>query len=154
RTVLDMRKIMRARRWLFVGLILSVLPATSLAADHDGRLSEAARNRDTNAVRSLLRQRVDVNAPAPDGATARHWAVYWADADMANLLLRAGAKVDAANDYGVTPLALACLNGDARIVGLLLEAGANPNIALASGETPLLRASRVGSVESVKALLA
>src|SRR5207244_12407545 len=42
---------------------------------------------------------------------------------------------------------------DAALVELLLKAGADPNAAVPGGETPLMTASRVGSLESVKALL-
>ena len=73
--------------------------------------SSAVEHRDARAVQALLKQRVDVNAAQPDGATALHWAAHWDDVATAELLLRAGAKVNAANDHGVTPLALACENG-------------------------------------------
>ena len=80
---------------------------------------------DTAAVRALLAQKADVNAPQADGATALHWAVYRGDLELADLLLRAGANAKAANREGVTPLWLASVNGDAAIIGALLEAGAD-----------------------------
>ena len=36
---------------------------------------------DAAAVRALLAQKADVNAPQADGATALHWAVYRGDLD-------------------------------------------------------------------------
>ena len=137
-------------RWLV--LFLSV--ASLAAAANDGRLVEAVKKRDTAAVRALLKQHVDVNAPQPDGATALHWAAQWDDLDTATLLIRAGARVNAADDYGVTPLSLACTNGNASMVETLLQAGANPNAALPTGETALMTAARTGKVDAVKALLA
>lgn len=98
--------------------------------------------------------RADVNAPAADGATPLHWAVYADDADLVARLIRAGANVRAANRYGVTPLSLACTNGNARLVDRLLEAGADPNGALPEGETPLMTAARAGSLAVVERLIA
>jgi len=37
-------------------------------------LVDAVKNGNVAAVRTLLQQRVDVNAPEPDGSTALHWA--------------------------------------------------------------------------------
>jgi len=124
------------------------------AAAPDARLADAAEKMDRALVRTLVQQRVDVNAPQADGMTALHWAAYQNDRETAELLVRAGANVQAANRYGVTPLSLACANGDAALVDTLLKAGANPNAALPGGETPLMTAARVGSLATVKALVA
>ena len=105
-----------------VGLVF-LLAVRSLGAASDARLAEAVKHQDTAAVRALLEQQVDVNAPAADGATALHWAAFWDDLATTGLLIRAGADVNAANDYGVTPLSLACTNGKAPMVEALLEAG-------------------------------
>jgi uncharacterized protein len=120
----------------------------------DLRLVEAVERRDSRAVESLLKERADVNAAQPDGATALHWAAHWDDRAIAERLVRAGARADAANDLGVTPLALAAENGSAAMVDILLGAGANPNAKLHSGETALMTAARSGNVAVVKALVA
>ena len=60
----------------------------------------------------------------------------------------------AANRYGVKPLSLAALNGNAAITEALLKAGADANTANNEGETALMTASRSGSLEVVKSLLA
>jgi ankyrin repeat protein len=115
---------------------------------------EAVKDRDIGAVRTLLRQRADVNAPAPDGSTALHWATHWDDGEIAALLLRAGANVNAVSELGVAPLYLACSNGSAAMVERLVAAGANAGISLPTGETPLMMCARTGSVAAVKSLLA
>jgi ankyrin repeat protein len=132
--------------------VLSTVSARG--AGTDALLADAAEKMDRAAVRTLLKQRVDVNAPQVDGMTALHWASYQDDLETASLLVRAGANVKAGNRYGVTPLSLACTNGNSAMVELLLKAGADPNGALPGGETALMTASRVGSLGSVKALLA
>jgi ankyrin repeat protein len=129
------------------------LALTLVAATLDTRLPDAAEKSDHAAVRTLLEQHADVNAPQIDGTTALHWAAQQDDLESATLLVRAGANVKAANRYGVTPLSLACTNGNVAIIELLLKAGADPNTALPGGETALMTASRTGKVEAVKALL-
>lgn len=123
------------------------------AAGPDARLAEAAKKMDRAAIRALLEQRLDVNAPQIDGTAPLHWAAHQDDLETAELLVRAGANVKAANRYGVTPLSLACTNGNGAMVELLLKAGADPNAALPGGETALMTAARAGKVEAVKALL-
>src|SRR5436309_4357929 len=51
------------------------LSMTGLAAgrEADARLADAAMKGDRTAVRALLKEAADVNAPAADGTTALHW---------------------------------------------------------------------------------
>jgi uncharacterized protein len=144
---------MRARHFL-AAIPIFVLAVSALAAERDGRVVAAARARDAHAVAALIKQKADVNAPEPDGATALHWAVQWNDLAMAGLLIDAGANVDAVNDYGAMPLFLAATNGSAPMIERLLTAGASPNAALPTGETVLMTAARTGNIASVRALLA
>jgi uncharacterized protein len=133
----------------------ALLTASGLfAARMDSRLADAEKRSDKAAVRALLGQHVDVNAPAVDGDTALHWAAYWDDLDTAALLLKSGADVNAVNRYGVTPLSLACTNGSAAMIDLFLKAKADPNAALPGGETPLMTAARTGKADAIKLLLA
>src|SRR5215510_16219932 len=117
-------------------------------------LSDAVKNGDKEALRSLLQKGANVNATEGDGATALHWAGYRDDLEAADLLIRAGAKVNAANDLGATPLWTACQNGSEAMARRLLAAGANPNAKLLLGETPLMMASRAGNAAVVEQLLA
>jgi ankyrin repeat protein len=102
-----------------------------------------------------LKQRVNVNTPEADGATALAWAAHWDDIETADLLIRAGANVNAANVYGVTPLWEACNNRSAAMVEKLVSAGGNPNAVLpGTRETVLMRCARTGDPAAVNALLA
>jgi ankyrin repeat protein len=116
-------------------------------------VADAAMRGDVAAVRALIAQKADVNAPQNDGATALHWAVYKGNKELVGLLVRAGANPKAANREGSTPLWLASINGDAAIIAGLLEAGADANEKLPLGRTPLMIAARTGNVDAIKTLL-
>lgn len=135
--------------------LLALLAVAVVAAtEADLRLVDAARNNDQQTVRTLVKQRVDVNVRTHDGSTALLWAAHWNDLDTADLLIRAGADVNAANDLRTTPLSLACTNANASLVDRLLGAGANPNTPIASGETPLMTCAGTGSADAVRMLIA
>ena len=132
---------------LLVALLLS-------GAGSDTRLADAAMQGDRAAVKSLLQQKAEVNAPQGDGATALHWAASNEDLEMVKLLLAAGANVNAATrDGGVTPLFMACTSGNAAIIEALLNAGASAKSAKPNGTTALMTAAASGSVNALKALL-
>src|SRR5215467_7794925 len=114
---------------LIGGLCMAML----LSAASDTRLSDAAMQGNQDAVRSLLHQKVDPNAPQGDGTTALHWAAFRDDLEMVKLLIAAGADVKATTREGaLTPLFMACTNGSAPIIDALLKAGADPNSANAN----------------------
>src|SRR4051812_49110506 len=87
--------------------------AATAGAQTDERLADAAMKRDRAAVRALVEQKVDVNAPGRDGTPALHWVVRVDDLDTTKLLIRAGADAKRADRYGVLPLFIACSNGNA-----------------------------------------
>ena len=144
---------MSVRSWVYVGLGVLACSSIASAAEVDVRLAEAAKREDRSAIRTLIDQKADVNAPLADGSSALHWAVQADDVESVNLLLQAGANVKAANRYGVTPLHLATSNGNVAIIGRLLRAGADPDARDASGETLLMVAVRSGNIDSVAALV-
>ncbi len=138
---------------LLVAFAIVACVAVSSRAAGKSDVADAAMRGDKAAVRGLLAQKADVNAPQGDGATALHWAAYRGDKELSDMLIRAGANVKAANREGVTPLWLASVNGDAAIIEALIAAGGDPNERLALGRTPLMLASRTGNVEAMKVLL-
>lgn len=144
---------MSARVLAYVGSCLLVYASISSAAESDARLAEAARREDRAAIRTLLAQKAEVNAPLADGSTALHWAVQADDLETVNLLLEAGANVRLANRFGVTPLHVATSNGNSAILARLLRAGADPDARDASGETLLVMAVRAGNLDSVASLV-
>ena len=144
----------RRRTTAAMTCIAILLLAVSFRAAPATPLVEAAKSGDTEMVRRLIKDRVNVNAAEVDGTTPLHWAVRANDVAAAELLIRAGANVKAANRYEVTPLSVACMNGNASMIGLLLKAGVDANTTLPGGETALMTTARTGSLEGVKLLLA
>jgi ankyrin repeat protein len=133
--------------------LMSLLMSSAILVAGKSDVADAAMRGDKAAVRALLAQKADVNAPHGDGATALHWAAYRGDKELTDALIRAGANVKAANREGATPLWLASVNGDAAVIASLLTAGADPNEHLPLGRTPLMVASRTGKVEAITVLL-
>ena len=139
---------------LTLALVMTLAAAGVQAAEPVTRVVDAAREGNPAAVRTLVKQRADVNVAEQDGTTALHWAARAGDASLVDLLLRSGAKASATNRYGVTPLSIAAINGDAAIIERLLKAGADANAAVTDGESVLMLASRTGKVDAIKTLVA
>jgi uncharacterized protein len=138
---------------LMLGFLLLRPDALLQAASNLAAVANAAKADDPAAVRKLIQEHADVNAPANDGSTALLWAAYHSDAEITKALLAAGASVDVANHYGVTPLLQASRNGDVEVMRALLDAGADATRWHPEGETPLMAASRTGRVAAVQLLL-
>jgi ankyrin repeat protein len=136
-----------------VGKVALLALACGLTGLADSRLVDAAKKQDATAVRTIVKQKTDVNARSSDGSTALLWVAHWNDTETAEALLAAGADPNVANDFGMTPLSEACINAGAPLVRLLLKNGAKPNTAIATGETPLMTCARSGSADAVRMLL-
>ena len=133
-------------------LFLIATACWAASSSTDLRLLDAVKRRDMKAFESLLSS-ADVNAKAPDGATALSWAVFLDLPDMAAKLLTAGATVNSVSEYGETPLTLALANGNVALTEKLLKAGAEPKVTRWNGETALMIAAGAGSVDEVRMLL-
>ena len=148
----------RSGGWLSLALITMlvlcvVAPELAAAGRAAPPLVAAVKAADVQAIRLLLRQHVDPNAPDVDGTTALHWAVHRDDVNTVELLIQAGADATLATRYGVTPLSLACTNGTVAVIERLLNAGADPNGVLPGGETALMTAARTGKADAVTMLV-
>jgi uncharacterized protein len=145
---------MRIERLIHCSLAALLSVACYAATNGTTALVDAAKNRDADSLRALLKQHADVNAPEADGTTALHWAAHWGDLETVDALLSAGANVTALNRYGATPLSEGVRIGSGALIEKLLQAGADPNtLATAQAETVLMTASRDGNVDAVKVLL-
>jgi ankyrin repeat protein len=113
-----------ARRALTAFMIAWTCAAAPLQAlPPQSALAEAVKQRDTAALRALLKQGADVNAAEGDGTTALHWAAMNGDAETAQMLLYAGANVKATTRSATAaddqPL------GNATMMKTLLDGGAD-----------------------------
>ena len=142
---------MRLAAWSLMSLLAM---GGRLAANGDLPLTQAVKAGDLRKVRSLLDQKMDVNARSTDGSTALLWAVHGNHEVAADLLILAGADANISNDYRMTPLSLACTNANAGMVARLLKAGANPDTRIATGEPPIMTCAATGNAHAVRALLA
>jgi ankyrin repeat protein len=133
---------------------LGILGIAGLAAAGDTRVADAAQQGNREAVRSLLKDKADVNGAQGDGMTALHWAANKDDLEMAKMLLAAGANPKAATRLGeITPLFMAATAGDAAMIDALLKAGADGKAIKANGTTALMLAASSGNADAVKVLL-
>ena len=136
------------------GCMALLLATAGWGVELDNRVVRAAMSGDKSAVRTLIAEKADINAPLADGTTALHWAVRADDLETVDLLIRGGSNVKAADRYGLTALSLACANANAPVVRRLLDAGADANSADPNGDTALMIAARTeGGSEVVKLLL-
>jgi ankyrin len=128
--------------------------STTFTTGAGSDVADAVMKGDTQALRRLLSDKADVNAPQVDGATALHWAVYRDEVETVQLLIGAGADAKAANREGTTPLFMAALYGNPRMIDVLIKGGADPRQRGPNGETTLMYAARNGNPEAIKMLAA
>ena len=117
---------------------------------------EAATLGDVERLHALLQDDPTIlDARSSDGATALHFAAFFAQPETARLLVDHGADVHAVSPtFGnVTPLHSAAAGGSAEIVHLLLEAGADPNARQNGGFTALHAAGQNGDAATARDLL-
>ena len=109
--------------------------ATVLISGCAPALVNAAIDRDTEKVRTLLNAGADVNGRlSMTGDTALHWAAYYGSIDIIKLLLEKGADVNAVNGARETPLNSAARGNHADIIKFLISKGANVDSAIAASE--------------------
>jgi len=78
---------------VLVALLSMGVASTAAAAARAVPLIEAIKQGNTATVRTLVAQKVNVNATEPDGTTALHWAADLGDVQAVDLLLKAGAAL-------------------------------------------------------------
>ena len=136
-------------------ILIGILCASALmVAATDTRMADAAMKNDTETVRSLIKQAVDVNAAQGDGMTALHYAALNGNLEMARMLISAGANLKAATRLGsYSPLFMAAKNGNTTVVDALLKAGADAKAAGTTGLDALMMAATSGDAESIRLLI-
>lgn len=143
-------------RRLSAAILVAVgLSAAASVMAQGSPVADAARRGDATAVKALLTQGADVNAPQGDGMTPLHWAAERGDQAITDMLLFAGSNVAAVTRLGqYTPLHLAARSGSAPVVSALLKAGAAVSALSSTGSvTPLHLAAAAGNPAVVTLLL-
>ena len=143
---------MRIRHWIHLVVLGCLTGAISLGAA-GSPLIDAVKKQDVQTVRSLLKQKANVNATEADGFTALHWAAQRNDVQLVELLLGAGANAKASTRYNITPLYLASVNGNPAMMERLLNGGADANGTSQEGQTMLMTAALSGKADAVRLLL-
>ena len=114
---------------------------------------EAAKTGNTEVVKLLLKENVDVNVQDEEGVTALMIASENGHTQVVDLLLKANVDVNVQDEEGVTALMIASENGHTQVVEVLLKENADVNIQNKEGVTALMLASVNGHLEVVKCLL-
>ena len=136
-------------------VLAAVMVTAALGAAANAPVADAAKRGDLAAVKQLLKDGEDVNAPLGDGMTAIHWAAERGDPEMVDVLIYAGANLSAVTRIGqYTPLHIAARTAHPRVVKSLINAKADVNAkTVPSGATALHLAAAAGNVEVITALL-
>jgi ankyrin repeat protein len=138
---------------LFI-VALAVSSALVARTSANSPIADAAMRGDAAAVRTLLTQGSDVNAPQGDGMTALHWAALNGDMKTMDVLLAAGAKATAVTRDGhYTALHLASSRGHAAAVTKLIDAGSDVKALTSTGVQPIHLAAEAGDADALKAII-
>ena len=116
-------------------------------------LMRAARDGNTERVKELIDQGVDINRRDDNGRTALVFAVINTHYETMKVLLEYGADVNAKSNKGGTALMAAASAGDLRMVQALLDKGADVHARLLeTNESAVTFAASHGYAEIVRLL--
>jgi len=116
-------------------------------------LFDAADDCDINAVRQLIKDKVDVNQMWPGRGTGLMAAADNNCPGVAQELINAGADVNLGFPGRGTPLSIAADNHSVATTQILLKGGAETDFAVPGKDTPLNTAIAEGDLEIVKLLV-
>ena len=94
------------------------------------KLIDNVKNKNIDAVETLLAKGENVNGANAQGNTALHYAVATGNVDMVKLLLAHNADINAVNSKGWTPLKIAEKKNVGEIYNVLEEKAVSDNAAL------------------------
>jgi ankyrin repeat protein len=103
-------------------------------SDSIGLLHKSVINQNTDLLKALIDQKVNVDYPSMGGLTPLHLCP---SAQIMELLLTANAQINATDPNGNTPLHLHACQGNLHLVSVLISAKANVNQFNTAGITPL-----------------
>ncbi len=103
--------------------------------DGSTELMNAALENDSETIKRLIEDGVDLEEVDMNGYTALQWAVSYDQYNAAQVLLEAGANPNAIDYYGDSPLIMAVVTESVDMVNLLLKYGADPTLRDSEGKT-------------------
>ena len=116
-------------------------------------LMRAALDGNTEKVKELIHQGVDINQRDENGRTALMFAVINSHYETMRVLLEYGADVNAKSNKGGTALMGAASGGDLRMVQALLDGGAHVHASLReTNESAVTLAESHGHAEIARLL--
>ncbi|MED4534792.1 ankyrin repeat domain-containing protein [Metabacillus fastidiosus] len=117
------------------------------------QLIQAVEHKNTETIKKLIKDGVNVNTQDSEGRTAVMIATYNNDVESAKLLISSGADVNIQDNMENSPFLYAGAEGYLDILKLTIEAGADPSITNRYGGTALIPASEHGYVDVIKELV-
>ncbi|MDD5168899.1 MAG: ankyrin repeat domain-containing protein, partial [Syntrophales bacterium] len=144
-----MRDYVNIFRNIFMVILIIMMTRSGYAVSMS--LLDAAKNGDTETVRTLIDRGADINQQGRFGYTPLMWALEGGHTGAAILLINRGADVKIRTESGYSALSKAAA-GQSRIVQLLLDKGADVN-ALWGEWTPLSIAAGANRSDIIKLLL-
>ncbi|MEH7346966.1 ankyrin repeat domain-containing protein [Bacillus sp. JJ1532] len=117
------------------------------------QLIQAAERKETETIKRLIDEGVDINTKDSEGRTATMIATYNNDVETAKVLIKAGANVNIQDNMKNNPFLYAGAEGYVEILKLTIEAGADPAMINRYGGTALIPASEHGHIDAIKEIL-
>ncbi|MGG0287716.1 ankyrin repeat domain-containing protein [Peribacillus butanolivorans] len=121
--------------------------------DMNEQLIQAAERKETETIKRLIEEGVDINTKDSEGRTATMIATYNNDVETTKVLIKAGADVNIQDNMKNNPFLYAGAEGYVEILKLTIEAGADPAMINRYGGTALIPASEHGHIDAIKELL-
>ncbi|WP_163103231.1 ankyrin repeat domain-containing protein [Peribacillus alkalitolerans] len=121
--------------------------------DMTEKLIQAAELKETETIKRLIKEGVDINTKDSEGRTATMIATYNNDVETAKVLINAGADINIQDNMKNNPFLYAGAEGYVEILKLTIKAGADPAMINRYGGTALIPASEHGHIDAINELL-
>ncbi|CAH0553626.1 unnamed protein product [Brassicogethes aeneus] len=120
---------------------------------NDLLLHEAVIKNDTEAVRRILKEPLDINSRNNYGRAPIHWASSRGNLDIMEMLISANCDIEARDKESRTALHMACERGHCEVAELLLAHEIDMEAKDVNGNTPLHVAAQNQQTKLVQVLL-